>query len=856
MHSNAVIGTLAAIVACGCADHAYVLLRVEDPLGIAADSTTVAVQNDASTAEATSIVGKRFPVTLTLVDRNGAQAVLWVEALGPADTIRGRGQVAVAFHAGRTGSAVVALAPPCNEDAQCDDGSFCNGVEHCVSRVCVVGERPCPPSPFACVDVSCLEEGDTCIVVPEHDRCDPIPTDTPGVMEATYCDVRVGCIPGQACSNEGAACPIVSACDPRTCISGRCIPQGGLDVDDDNPCNIDYCDTALGAVHVPNPTVNGNVCTLPDLSLGICLNGDCAASQCGDGYTDAARAEACDDGPANSDSTADACRTDCTLPRCGDTVTDTIEACDDGNASPNDPCLPTCVANVCGDGELNSAVEACDDHNFSANDACLPDCTANVCGDTYLNPSAEACDDGNTTSLDGCSADCDYVVWSVDLGSPIATAPVALARLGTSAGLVSNVGVVTQSGELHVVDLFTGAQQWMYDAGATVRAMPLGMLAIGATYHPQVYILSTDGVVHALSLDGPDTMGAPAWTRSLGHTAANVVGLGGQAAGANGVIAVTDDGSLFDVNYDGTLGTFDGTIGSSYPYAVGALGACPAAGCAPTISNPAYPIDPMGIIVPLGNIAVLVEVQTPCPPATLTLSPGEVFLDQIAFVGTHDTNITADDKAYAATSTNRVVQLSFSRPSDCNSTNLQVDWGFASGTTLTAAPAVLNGAVTGTPREVYFGGSDGRLRRIDVVSGAQPSAVTWTFDSGAGSIDTTPTLTADTVFVGDSAGYVHAVNVDDGSSRWSVVLDAPLSGSVIATRGVVVAATTAGRVYALERGSLSTAPTGSWSRQGANLVGSAATTNCNATPPVGIIGIVIVVLWRRRRIRSPHAIGS
>src|SRR6185436_16742974 len=33
--------------------------------------------------------------------------------------------------------------------------------------------------------------------------------------------------------------------------------------------------------------------------------------------------EECDDGAANSDTTADACRTNCTLPRCGDGVPDT-----------------------------------------------------------------------------------------------------------------------------------------------------------------------------------------------------------------------------------------------------------------------------------------------------------------------------------------------------------------------------------------------------------------------------------------------------------------------------------------------------------------------------------------------------
>ena len=51
--------------------------------------------------------------------------------------------------------------------------------------------------------------------------------------------------------------------------------------------------------------------------------------------------EACDDGDANADDVADACRTQCTLPRCGDNMIDTGEACDDGDANADD------VADAC-----------------------------------------------------------------------------------------------------------------------------------------------------------------------------------------------------------------------------------------------------------------------------------------------------------------------------------------------------------------------------------------------------------------------------------------------------------------------------------------------------------------------------
>jgi cysteine-rich repeat protein len=63
---------------------------------------------------------------------------------------------------------------------------------------------------------------------------------------------------------------------------------------------------------------------------------------CGDGIRDPL--EECDDGPENSDTLADHCRTNCLLPRCGDAVADTGEACDDGSAWGGDGCTPACLA--------------------------------------------------------------------------------------------------------------------------------------------------------------------------------------------------------------------------------------------------------------------------------------------------------------------------------------------------------------------------------------------------------------------------------------------------------------------------------------------------------------------------------
>jgi fibro-slime domain-containing protein len=124
-------------------------------------------------------------------------------------------------------------------------------------------------------------------------------------------------------------------------------------------------------------------------------------------------------------------------PRCGDSVLDELEACDDGNAEAGDGCDATCaivefgyacpgvgvaceLAELCGDSRVVGG-EGCDDGNATAGDGCSATCQLErdfacptpgqpctstvVCGDGRL-AGEEACDDGNTAAGDGCDAVC------------------------------------------------------------------------------------------------------------------------------------------------------------------------------------------------------------------------------------------------------------------------------------------------------------------------------------------------------------------------------------------------------------------------------------------------------------------
>jgi cysteine-rich repeat protein len=96
-----------------------------------------------------------------------------------------------------------------------------------------------------------------------------------------------------------------------------------------------------------------------DRSLPYLCGADCRYKSvfCGNGQQDPG--EECDRGAENADLPNSACRSDCSLPRCGDRILDLGERCDDGNRQAGDGCDRFCQteAAVAGKGLLGSTID-------------------------------------------------------------------------------------------------------------------------------------------------------------------------------------------------------------------------------------------------------------------------------------------------------------------------------------------------------------------------------------------------------------------------------------------------------------------------------------------------------------------
>ena len=127
-----------------------------------------------------------------------------------------------------------------------------------------------------------------------------------------------------ACERDRLRCGV-----DQLCVSG----QGQFE---------DYC-----APRIPAQACIGledeGACSYQGVPLGFCRQGSCVPAGCGNGFTDTALNEACDDG---NNEPGDGCSADClSNETCGNSFIDFQigERCDDGNALSHDGCASGCL---------------------------------------------------------------------------------------------------------------------------------------------------------------------------------------------------------------------------------------------------------------------------------------------------------------------------------------------------------------------------------------------------------------------------------------------------------------------------------------------------------------------------------
>ncbi len=113
-------------------------------------------------------------------------------------------------------------------DAFCDDGLFCNGIERCDSiDGCVAGQPVDCDDGVACTLDFCYEAVRQCLALPSDEQCD----------DGVFCNGVESCDPDWGCLSSGDPCPAGTRCDEE---SDTCDPVGDGDLDRDG--DIDLAD--------------------------------------------------------------------------------------------------------------------------------------------------------------------------------------------------------------------------------------------------------------------------------------------------------------------------------------------------------------------------------------------------------------------------------------------------------------------------------------------------------------------------------------------------------------------------------------------------------------------------------------
>jgi hypothetical protein len=248
------------------------------------------------------------------------------------------------------------MAEPCNVDADCSDGAFCNGAETCnlTTNQCEPGTPVDCGDGVACTVDSCNEGTDSCDNVPSDGICD----NGQFCDGAETCDPVNGCQPGTPVDCDDVIICTVDSCNETT---DQCdnIPNDFNCPEDGLFCNgIEFCDAALDCQSPGDPCPGGTTCNEGTDTCDVI--GCTSDAECDDGLF-------CNGGETCNLSTHQ-CEPGIPVD-CNDGVGCTDDSCDEANDTcannPNDVNCPD-------DGFFCNGTEFCDTVNdcSSAGDPC------------------------------------------------------------------------------------------------------------------------------------------------------------------------------------------------------------------------------------------------------------------------------------------------------------------------------------------------------------------------------------------------------------------------------------------------------------------------------------------------------
>ena len=348
--------------------------------------------------------------------------------------------------------------------SSCSDGLVCNGPEQCSFGACVDRPNPdcndgnpcttdgcaepggCFHTPLAvgtgCSDGNACTIGDACNASGVCTPTGPLVCDDVNECTNDSCNTTTGCVFANrtgACTDDGNFCtndvcsagacahpnkPNGTGCDDGqfctiadACQGGTCTPNGSRNCADTNACTSDTCDD-VGDVCLHDPIVpccgngafepeGGEECDDGNTSNTDGCTNACRLPVCGDGFVHAG-VEQCDRGAANADTPNALCRTDCTLPRCGDAITDDLrgEQCDDGATLPDDGCSAACFIEPPPTAVLIAG------RGSPVTDCALEWAIENPTLDRRGLPSAkQTCGDGDACDHGGAAGECVFHIW-------------------------------------------------------------------------------------------------------------------------------------------------------------------------------------------------------------------------------------------------------------------------------------------------------------------------------------------------------------------------------------------------------------------------------------------------------------